>query len=305
MNIKTMKKFFEESSYRISLDWNEFQQLAKFNPTDSYEACKDKLQSILRYLPQDDARAWRYFQAVYEDIPVQHRMKLFFECVYRSFITDYPSVLVMVSDYINNQETPEMKAARIEAAREYFGDNVTQTGKITLYRCVMEGCLLPRSAVKFTTNSGDAERTLNKSEECFGVVCDYEVDVDDVLYYTDDHTVFIVPEDIKNGVYGYSNYLGLLSMDTLKEDFPSEYEEVSTWDNFDELCDYPFKYCYIAPDLSLDEMLLEAGKAWDNGNIDLHYKLKKVRKQREKKYQKKQHDEFTRYLKARQATVAV
>ena len=125
MNIKTMKKFFEESGYRISLDWNEFQQLAKFNSTDSYEACKDKLKSILRYLPQDDTRAWRYFQAVYEDIPVQHRMKLFFECVYRSFITDYPSVLVMIADYINNQEAPEMKAARIEAAREYGLKNIS------------------------------------------------------------------------------------------------------------------------------------------------------------------------------------
>ena len=301
MNIETLKKFYEESSYRISLDWNEFQQLAEFSPTDSYEACEYQLKSILSYLPQDDTRAWRYFQAVYEDIPVRCRMKLFFEYIYRLFSVDYPSVLVMLGDYIHHQETSEMKAERINAVRKYFEANVTQDGKITLYRCVMEGCLLPRSAVKFTTNRDDAERDVNEHDECFGVVYCCEVDVEDILYYSDDNKVFIVPEDIKSGTYGYSDDLGVLGIDILKEDFPSEYEELSSCDNFDDLCDYPIVYCYIAPDLSLNEIVIEATEAQNKGNFRLYDKLLKNYKQREEEYLKKLADESAGYLKARQA----
>lgn len=306
MNTEAMKKFYEEVRYLTCMYWDEFQRLAKFNPTDDYFECENKLNNILCYLPNDDTRAWRYFQMVYEDIPVQHRLPLFFECVYRSFSVDYPSVLVMIADYLNHYETPEMKAERINKNHKYFSRDMTQDGKIVLYRCILERHLLPRSAIEFTTNRADAEHDYDEGTEEFGVVCEHEVNVEDILYcnHTFGDTVFIVPEDIKSGVYGYSGDLGILNIYTLEEDFPEEYEwlkESYTDEAFDDLF-HLIDPSYIEPDRSLLETPIEALEAKIKGDFDLYHQLCHEHfQQRSEEYRKKQENEKARYRKARQA----
>ncbi len=305
MNTNAIKNFYEDVRYLTCMHWEQFQQHSQFSPEDSYMDCKDKLTSVLCHLPKDDTRAWCYFQTVYEDIPVQHRLPLFFECVYRSFSVDYPSVLVMIADYLNRLETPEMKNERINKAKIWFSRNMTQDGKLLVYRCVKEGDLLPRSALEFTASITDAEHDYNNSDVDFVVVCEHEVAVEDILYcnYTFGDTVFIVPEDIKSGVYGYSGDLGTLNIHTLETQFPYEFECFK--DSHEDLDEYYWiidpTSSYIVPDRSLYETPIEALEAKVKGDFDLYHKLRYEHyKLREKEHQQKMDDEYSRYLKARQ-----
>ena len=75
MKKEYMEFFYQEARY---LSWDKFQD-CMIKPTDSLEVCKDKIRTVTCCFDSHLDKAWNYFKAIYEDIPVEYRMPIMME----------------------------------------------------------------------------------------------------------------------------------------------------------------------------------------------------------------------------------
>ena len=197
MKKSDMKRFFDEVS--LYLNWEKFQE-CMINHTDSYEVCKDKLGTVLCCFSQQEYKAWEYFKAIYDDIPVQFRMPLMLEAVYQCYMVDYPEMLNYIANYIWNEETPELKEQRIARNRAALGRRVRKGGGVELYRGMAEHSLLEDYAISYTLDKKVAdffvERHKIRHGSRFGIVIRRLIDIENILYYSNERKekeVFIIP----------------------------------------------------------------------------------------------------------------
>lgn len=215
MKKSDMKRFFDEVS--LYLSWEKFQE-CMINHTDSYEVCEDKLRTVLCCFSQQEYKAWEYFKAVYSDIPVQFRMQMMLEVVYQCYRVDYPEMLDYISDYIWNEETPEMKEQRIARNRAALGRRVRKDGTVKLYRGIAENFLLEEYAISYTLDKKIADFFVEhhkiKHGSRFGTVICREVHIEDILCYSNERKereVCIIPYV----VYDRENYYPIKSWDAM------------------------------------------------------------------------------------------
>lgn len=215
MKKRDMEKFFNEVRLYLSLE--EFQE-CMINLTDSYEVCMDKLGTVLCCFSQQECKAWEYFKAIYDDIPVQFKMPLMLASVYQCYMVNYPEMLNYISDYIWNEETPELKEQRIARNRAALGRRVRKDGYVKLYRGIAEHFLLEEFAVSYTLDKKVAdffvERHKIRHGSRFGTVTSLEVHIEDILCYSNERKereVCIIPYV----VHDRENYYPIKSWDAM------------------------------------------------------------------------------------------
>lgn len=210
-----MERFFDEVS--LYLSWEKFQE-CMISHKDSYTECEDKLRTVLCCFSQQEYKAWEYFKVIYDDIPVQFRMPLMLEVVYQCYMVNYPEMLDYISDYIWNEETPELKEQRIARNRAALGRRVRKDGYVKLYRGIAENFLLEEYAVSFTLDKKIADffvehhKTIHESR--FGTVICRIVDIRDILCYSNERKereVCIIPY----AVHDRENYYPIKSWDAM------------------------------------------------------------------------------------------
>lgn len=197
MKKSDMKRFFDEVS--LYLSWEKFQE-CMINHTDSYEVCEDKLGTVCCCFSQQDSRAWEYFKAIYNDIPVQFKMSLMLEVVYQCYRVDYPEMLNYISDYIWNEETSELKEQRIARNRAALGCRVSKDGFVELYRGIAENFLLEEYAVSYTLDKEIADSFVEHHKirhgSRFGIVIRRLIGIEGILCYSNkrkEKEVCIIP----------------------------------------------------------------------------------------------------------------
>lgn len=195
MKKSDMEMFFHEAKY---LNWEDFQR-CMINHTDSYEVCEKKLIKVLCCFSQQDFKGWKYFKAIYDDIPIQFKMPLMLGVVYQSYYVDYPEMLRYISSYLR-EETPELKKQRIARNRADLGRRVRKDGTVKLYRGIAENFLLEEYAVSYTLDKKVADFFVEhheiKHKSRFGTVICRLVKIEDILCYSNERKekeVCIVP----------------------------------------------------------------------------------------------------------------
>ena len=202
-----MKKEYIEYFYHEArfLSWDRFQE-CMIKPTDSYDECKDKITTVVCCFSHEDERAWRYFTAIYDDIPVQFRMQIMLEVIYQCYRVDYPMMLQYISDYISIEETKELKEMRVENNKRAVKNRVRKDGKVKLYRGVAEHFLMPEYAVSYSLDKKVADffveyhKTRHGSR--FGATMWDLFDIEDILYYSNERgerEAFVVPRAVIDG----------------------------------------------------------------------------------------------------------
>lgn len=86
MKKEHMEYFYHEARY---ISWEEFQE-CMIKPTDSLDECKSKIGTVTCCFDSHLDKAWNYFKAIYNDIPVEYRMPVMLEEIYQSCRVDYP-----------------------------------------------------------------------------------------------------------------------------------------------------------------------------------------------------------------------
>ena len=207
MKKSDMKRFFDEVS--LYLTWEKFQE-CMINHTDSYEVCKDKLGTVLCCFSQQEYKAWEYFKAIYDEIPVQFKLSLMLAPVYQCYMVNYPEMLDYISDYIWNEETPELKEQRIARNRAALGRRVRKDGDVKLYRGIAENFLLEEFAVSYTLDKKVAEFFVERHKirhgSRFGTVICRLANIEDVLCYTNERKekeVCLIPFVVHERRYYY------------------------------------------------------------------------------------------------------
>lgn len=196
MKKEHMEYFYYEARY---IKWDEFQK-CMIKPTDSLEECQRKIGRVTCCFESHVDKAWNYFKAIYDDIPVEHRMPVMLEGIYQSYRVNYPEMLQYIDHYLRYEETQELKQKRISTVKAQLKNRVRKDGLVKVYRGTAEHFLLPNYAVSFTLDKKVAEffveyhKTRHGSR--FGAVewCMYNIE--NILYYSNERKereVFVVP----------------------------------------------------------------------------------------------------------------
>lgn len=237
MKKEYMEFFYQEARY---LSWDKFQE-CMIKPTDSLEVCKRKIGRVTSCFESHVDKAWNYFRAIYDDIPVEYRMPIMMEDIYQSYRVNYPEMLQYISHYLKYEETKELKQKRIEDVKALFKNRVRKDGTVKVYRGMAEHFLMPEYAVSFTLDKKIAdffvEHHKARHGSRFGVV-DWRIfSIERVLYYSNERKereVFVIP-------------------DAVVEDYVPE-----TWDDMDYLDEvYMEMYYWWADDMSVIEEIYD------------------------------------------------
>lgn len=233
MTIENMEYFIKNTKVGLFLNLEQFEHYATFRPNDTYRKCEDKLETVLCFFDSHTDDAWHYFEAIYEDIPIKHRLKLLLEVVYQCYKVNYTRMLGYISECID-AETPDMNQRRIARMQKSLRKYANQDGTITLYRGIGEGGLLPECAVSYTVDKSVAEFFIKnhklKHGSRFGGIYSRTVSIDRVLYYSNERhekEAFIIPDEIDTLKKSSDEVLEkwTLGLHNFEEYFPTEYAE--------------------------------------------------------------------------------
>ena len=135
MKKEHMEYFYYEARY---ISWEEFQE-CMIKPTDSLDECKRKIGRVTCCFDSHLDKAWNYFKAIYNDIPVEYRMPVMLEEIYQSYRVDYPEMLQYIDRYLRLEETQELKEKRITMVKSMLKNRVRKDGMVKVYRSAW-GC---------------------------------------------------------------------------------------------------------------------------------------------------------------------
>ena len=174
--------FLEESQY-MSL---EHFQNARIKATDDYNTCVEKIYSVTRYYSSDSIHPWEYFTSIYNDIPIPYRIPLMLDAIYTYYSVCYPEMLEYIYNYINYEETSELKEKRLANNKLLIKNRVRKDGKIKVYRGLAENSIAPEYAVSFTLDKKVAdffvEYHKSRHGSRFGTTICSLVDIEDILF---------------------------------------------------------------------------------------------------------------------------
>ncbi len=179
----------------------------------------------------ESSHAWEFFEAIYEDLPPQHRIPLMLETVYQNYKVDYGGIVGYISQYLYH-ETPEMKEQRIVTNQKLLEKHLNADGTITLYRGIAEGNLLPESAISYTLDKAVAEHFIKyhmtRHHSRFGGVYTRTVDISQVLYYANsrkEQEVFIIPDELDELAWADEDIVAIWTLDFFQFQslFPTEH----------------------------------------------------------------------------------
>lgn len=175
-------------------------------PTDSYEECEEKIGNVSVWFSSQSHDTWDYFQGIYFDIPVQHRLRLMLEWVYQDTDVNYTEFYQYISEYLEYDETEEMKEIRIRNNKKLLKNHLSEDGTVKVYRGCAEYFVMPEYAVSYSLSEKVAkffvEHHKIKHGSRFGAVAEKYVNIEDVLFYSnerEEQEIFIIPEAIRKG----------------------------------------------------------------------------------------------------------
>ena len=183
-------------------------------PTDSYEECEDKLLTVTGCFPHESEVPWEYFKAIYNGIPVRFRMPLMLSVLYQYYDIDYVEMLQCMSNYINVEETAELKAQRIAGNVALLKDGVRKDGTVMVYRGMAENSLIEEYAVSYTLDKKTADFFVGYHKgwhgSRFGVTIKKFINIEDIMYYSNhrgEKEVYVIPLYVADMSYRGLYYL--------------------------------------------------------------------------------------------------
>ncbi len=202
MKKEHMEYFYYEARY---ISWEEFQE-CMIKPTDSLDECKRKIGRVTCCFDSHLDKAWNYFKAIYNDIPVEYRMPVMLEEIYQSYRVDYPEMLQYIDRYLRLEETQELKEKRITMVKSMLKNRVRKDGMVKVYRGEAEHFLMSNYAVSFSLDKKVAEFFVEHHKarhgSRFGAVNWWLMNIDNILYYSNERKereVFVVPGAVQDG----------------------------------------------------------------------------------------------------------
>ena len=186
MKKEHMEYFYHEARY---ISWEEFQE-CMIKPTDSLDECKSKIGTVTCCFDSHLDKAWNYFKAIYNDIPVEYRMPVMLEEIYQSCRVDYPEMLQYIDRYLHFEETQELKEKRIAMVKSMLKNRVRKDGLVKVYRGEAEHFLMSYYAVSFSLDKKVAEFFVEyhkaRHGSRFGAVNWWLMNIENILYYSNE-----------------------------------------------------------------------------------------------------------------------
>jgi len=246
MTTENLESYIKTTKVGLYMELETFKRCATFRPTDTYIACEDKLRTVLICFDSHTDDAWWYFEDIYYDIPVQHRLRLMLEVVYLGYAVNYTSMLGYIDECVCT-ETSDMRKQRIEHNQKHLKKYINEDGTITLYRGFGDCGLLPEYAVSYTFDKSIAEFFIEnhklKHGSRFGGIYSRTVSMDKVLLYSNqrkEKEVFIIPDALDELIDCGDEVLEEFTLDlhNFEEYFPTEYAKFAAENDIKKLSEY-------------------------------------------------------------------
>lgn len=198
MNQTEIIKFREELNHYLQYVPAERLEELQILPTDTKEACIYKMLVVLREFSVVDEIPYKYIVTNFDLIPRKFRLEVLLKVFYHFFYAT-PGLVINLFHKHMMEETAEEKEERINANKAALSNTMSGDGTIRCYRKVSMGDISPVWSFEFSTN---LKKVLKSMYYTAGNVqlrmAGYfrrDIQIEDVLFCSDNYEIFLVPED--------------------------------------------------------------------------------------------------------------